>query len=133
MSAHWTGLLPIAFVYSTAKKQIHKSNKARMKLAGKLVAKVMRKEIPRGPTGNLKKSVSWEIKSDRGVAIDLEVGTSTNRKGPHGHLINDGTDERVRASGGETGSVRANPFIARTASLTDARVMKLIGGSLKVF
>jgi len=75
---------------------------------------------PMGKTGNLRRSIGTMQEPTRRIAI--LVGALRQRKGWHGHLIESGTKERVRRSGGSTGSVRGTQFFERAFNQTERQV-----------
>lgn len=93
----------------------------------RVMAKGFRAAAPKGPTGNLRKSIGQRIVNRRGMIttakVGIDVGKLTLKKAAsklvsasaaHGHLVTLGTKQRrVRKTGKSVGRMTANPFIRR--------------------
>ena len=85
--------------------------------AARLVAERVRAEAPRGPTGNLKRSIQWggfKRRAGRPVAAFVRV----NRKiAPHAHLVH---------FGARGGRMPSNPFFDRGVLAMKSKVPGII-------
>lgn len=105
-----------------------------MKAGAKVIAKVAKQRTPRGPTGNLRRSMSV------GKAVKIKRypnGTLVAIIGPiwptgaHGHWIEYGTQMRETKTGASRGKMTADPFLGpswrlynRMALMETAKVYK---------
>lgn len=94
------------------------------------VKKIMKAEAPKGPTGNLKKSIV--IKKMKGKGIAYVVRPSYAKSGSAAHLVEYGTGQRTVANyfghkGVEVdvGFVAANPFVQRTRDRAKTQVFNI--------
>lgn len=117
--AHMRGL--------TVKLQKQIMRKA-MRTSGNMARSALRKAAPKGPTGNLRKSV-YARPFTRGNAVGITVGFTA----PHQHLVEGGTKPRYRkgkgrlrrifgVKGGYTGVMPANPFFERKMQSLDPKI-----------
>jgi len=83
----------------------------------------MRKLAPKGPTGNLKKSVKTKRLRGKPAAVSVRGDFS---KAPHFHLVVRGTVERFHASGKSVGIMPANEFPAESERSTAGQVKGLM-------
>lgn len=98
---------------------------AGLKADAAALAAEMTRMAPRGRSGQTAGSVGWRFlrtgeKDTLAAKIGVGVGKKLyNRNGqalyvaPHAHLVALGTGERVRESGGSTGSMPGNDFVFR--------------------
>lgn len=91
--------------------------------SAKPLVDVAKANVPVGRTGNLKRSIGTMMLSG---GIGIMVGTLRQRKGWHGHLVESGTNERVRKSGGATGRMPATHFFERAFETTKEQVYSTI-------
>ena len=93
------------------------------------IVKQLRKETPKGPTGNLRKAVGKRNKKNRETGVqEAKVGYNVGlkhrktkpgakrkarRRAPHAHLVALGTKKRFWKSGKSTGKMPANKAVAR--------------------
>ena len=85
--------------------------KKALNFAATPITRAIRQETPRGPTGNLRKSVGKNVKTygeDFGLAI-IGPRISGGYRGFHGHLVHDGHVAR------DGSFVPGNPFLKRGA------------------
>lgn len=101
-----------------------------------VLLKEMRKEAPKGKTGNLEKSLGKRFKrsSRRGVVM-AKVGANVGikkaeqkRLGNHVHLVIEGTEDRRQQTTGKfTGRVRKlNGFVKRATKQAQGKAMAII-------
>ena len=99
--------------------------------AAKDLAKVMRSNAPKGPTGNLKKSLRAR-KLKRYAGGNAAAGAGVDRKkAPHAGFIEFGTGERQQKTGKGTGSVTAKPFIRPAWDANKERITRKVIDQLK--
>jgi hypothetical protein len=78
------------------------------------LASIVRRNAPRGPTGNLQKAVTTKKLPDKPyypavTMVGLDYGIA-----PHQHLVEFGTGPREHASGKSVGAARPNPFFRQS-------------------
>ena len=84
-----------------------------LKAGGQLVVQEMKKRVPRGKTGNLKRSISKRPLRRRGGSFAIIVGQRWP-EGAHGHLIELGTVKMA-----------AKPFMRPAFAATHKQVTKV--------
>ncbi len=77
--------------------------------------RAVKRQTPVGPTGNLKRSISHDIKKYRGgQLVYAYIGPSWWNRGRHGHLVEYGTKRRINKRGQNRGIMPMNPFLTPT-------------------
>jgi len=128
-------------------KTAKRINAAAIRSGMAVVRKAVKAETPRGPTGNLKRSIGARFKKKRTTGIyEAKVGgnvgkrskESTTRGGkvrkanaaPHAHLVLLGTSERFNKSGASRGTMPANNAVSRGFAKSQARARQVISQKL---
>jgi len=81
--------------------------------------KAMRRLAPRGPTGNLRKSVKSKVRVNKRIAV--AVVTPRHEIAPHRHLVIRGTKLRAKSSGQSTGRMPGEDFVAEAFDATSSK------------
>lgn len=100
-----------------------------------VMVRAIRRAAPRGPTGNLKRSIGKSIKVKGGKITVAKVGIDVGKKrlfrvvnagrsrfgrqGAHGHLVALGSKRRFKKSGQSTGKMPRNPFVRQAAAASE--------------
>lgn len=150
-NATLTGVKEIdAVIRTLASKEGDKVAKAALSGGTSELAKGIKKEAPKGPTQNLKKSIKGRFDKSKGgkyitakagpnVAKQKQTADGMNRRGraPHSHLVALGTKPRTRKRiGGKfaylkhptrqqlsTGVMPANPFVRLGAAKAQPKIL----------
>jgi len=86
----------------------------------RIIKREMKRRAPRGPTGNLKRSIRQKVMVKNGGRIAWAVVTPRHEIAPHRHLVVRGTQLRAKKKAGIpglgqiTGRVKPNDFIGDT-------------------
>lgn len=83
-----------------------KEMKRALEAAARRVRSAVKRRAPKGPTGTLRQRVSSGVYVRNG-----QVRAWVGSRAPHTHLVELGTVERVRKSGGRTGRMPEIPFL----------------------
>lgn len=105
-----------------------------MKKALKPTQELAMQNVPLGPTGNLRKSIrvtSALKKSQRKSFDKSKIFMYVGSNAPHAHLIEFGTTERTRKSGGSTGFMTPNRFLTRAWDATRFGAVKIFSEEMK--
>jgi HK97 gp10 family phage protein len=97
-----------------------------------IIRKAAIKAAPRGPTGNLRKSIKSRFKRIKQLGItQAKVGLNVGKRrdtdktvAPHAHLVALGTVERFNKSGASRGVMPANSFFRRATDSVHSQVEK---------
>lgn len=94
------------------------------------LAAAMKANAPKGPTGNLKKSIKAKLLKQ--YAGHPAAGAGVDRKkAPHAHLVEYGTAQRHQKSGKSTGTMPSKPFLRPAWDANKERITGNIIDGLK--
>ncbi len=97
----------------------------------KVIADAARSKAPKGPTGNLKRSIKSKFLRQIGNYPRSAAAAVDRKIAPHAHLIEYGTKPRVqKTTGRPTGTGPARPFFRPAVDTNIARVYTKIKDSL---
>jgi len=99
--------------------------------AAKIVAEAARNKAPRGPTGNLKRSLVAKLLKRRGTHPATAIAAVDRKKAPHAYLVEYGTSERYKKTGQYTGIMAAHPFFRPAWDEKKPEVERMLKGKLK--
>lgn len=77
-------------------------------------------------TGNLRKSIGVKTNIPGDIGVLVGARTYGFYRGYHGHLIESGTQQRFRKSGGSTGKIKGTSFFYRAWNATQEQVYREI-------